>query len=505
MRLVGILSQSLGGFTCVRGFAPLGDLERASFADMSFQRNLITEQREAIVRFLSNRQYLFFPEIILSYNLKYDFALQGAVSGLNPLRNILDRKSFKSNVDPISFRSTKGILQQVTIDIPEKYLKDHKPFFRIDGNHRLSAVPEGAAFNNYNTPFCLILFEDTKEAEAYKRVIFHNINSKSIPLTSEENLRLILDDIDIFPDQVLIDEPFFGQHFLFARKLKDEVNLEVLTSIANSFKYEKENGEEISIKRTTLLKLFELLLQKEVITNLNLEINRVHSAVVSVNSIYQHFQQLRENQCYALFISFVYYELNTKIGDFREAFRSWVLSNHIYEIEEIEPLNFINVFDKILTARRRHIFVSMQFTEDTKTHHTAIQEAIDEVNRRHKLELKLKEIRIDELNKGYSYTISDEILELINNTGLLIADLTHSNKNVYHELGFLMGLNSGRGLHHENFILLIKNKTDGTTDKEIGFNIRDYQQIRFDSDLILKNRLIESLEVYYKLKTSDIE
>jgi len=351
----------------------------------------------------------------------------------------------------------------------------------------------------------LILFEDTKEAEKYKRVIFHNINSKSVPLTSEENLRLILDDADIFPDQLLIEEPFFGQHYYFARKLKDTINLDVLTSIANSFKFEKENGEEISIKRTTLLKLFELLLEKGVITNIESEINRVHGAIINVNGIYGHYQQLKDNQCYALFSAFVYYELNTKIGDYKEAFKNWVLSNHIYEIDEIEPLNFINVFDKILTARKRHIFVSMQFTEDTKTHHSAIQEAIDTVNTKHKLELMLKEIRIDELNKGYSYTISDEILELINNTGLLIADLTHSNKNVYHELGFLMGLNSGRQLKHENFILLIKNKTDGTTDREIGFNIRDYQQIRFDSDLVLKNKLIESLEIYYKLKTSDIE
>lgn len=38
----------------------------------------------------------------------------------------------------------------------------------------------------------------------------------------------------------------------------------------------------------------------------------------------------------------------------------------------------------------------------------------------------------------------DEFLELINECGLLIADLSPRNPNVYHELGFLMGLNEAR-------------------------------------------------------------
>lgn len=111
----------------------------------------------------------------------------------------------------------------------------------------------------------------------------------------------------------------------------------------------------------------------------------------------------------------------------------------MYELKEIEPQDLINVYDTILSARQRHIFVSMQFSTETEAHNKAIKQAVAEVNRDHKLNIKLKEIRIDELNKGYSYTISDEILELINNRGLLIADLTLSNKNVYRELGFLMG------------------------------------------------------------------
>lgn len=502
MRLEGILSESLGGFTCVRGFAPLGDLARSSEADLSYQRNLIEEQKEAIVNFLKDKNYLFFPEVIISYNLKYDFAK--GVSGVDPLRDIRERKYFKSNVDKFTIRSQKTGVHKVVIDIPEAWLKKNKPFFRIDGNHRLSAAPESADFNTYITPFCLILFPDTPQSEEYKRVIFHNINSKSVPLTSEENLRLILDEEAIFSDEKLKTNASFGTQYYFARKIKDQINLDVLTTISNSFKAWKDNGDEIFIKRTVLLKLFELLLSKGVITNADAEINRVQAAINNVNSIYQSHQVLQDCHSPALFIAFVYYELNRKDGDYRKSFKTWVLSNHIYNIEEITSIDLINVYDTILKARSRNVFLSMQFDQQSEEVKKAVEEAITEVNRRYNLDLKIKYIRIDEVNKGHAYTISDEILELINNTGLLIADLSTKNINVYHEVGFLMGLNRAKGFEQENFILLMKNLPD-RTDSSVGFNLRQWQQIRFDNGLELKDYIIESLEIYYKFKLPNHE
>lgn len=498
MRLEGILSESLGGFTCVRGFAPMGDLARSSEADLSYQRNLIAEQKEAIVNFLKDKEYLFFPEVILSYTLKYDFAR--GISGLDPLTDIRNRKPFKSNVDRFSVRSQKSGVHKVVIDIPETWLRDHKPFFRIDGNHRLSATPEEEAFNDYMTPFCLILFPDTPQSEEYKRVIFHNINSKSVPLTSEENLRLILDETTIFSNEKLKSNASFGPHFYFARMLKDRVDLDVLLAIANSFKVEKDSGEIVTIKRTVLLQLFHLLLNKGVIENDDKEINRVMQAINNVNTIYQQHTVLSDCSSPALFISFVYYELNQSHGDYRKSFKTWVLSNHIYTISEIAVNDLIVVYDTILGARSRNVFISMQFDTASQEVKQAIEEAISEVNRRHSLDLKIKHIRIDEVNKGHAYTISDEILELINNTGLLIADLSTRNINVYHEVGFLMGLNRAKGYEQENFILLMRNYAEGKTDSSVGFNLRHWQQLRFDNGLELKDALIESLEIYYRFK-----
>ena len=116
----------------------------------------------------------------------------------------------------------------------------------------------------------------------------------------------------------------------------------------------------------------------------------------------------------------------------------------------------------------------------------------------HHADLALMPIRIDRENKGHSYTIADEILKIMDGCGLLIADLTQSNKNVYHEIGFLMGLNQGRGDLHDNFILI----ADAThvKDNTIGFNLRAWQQIRYDDTLDLTRKLVDSLEQHFDLK-----
>lgn len=115
------------------------------------------------------------------------------------------------------------------------------------------------------------------------------------------------------------------------------------------------------------------------------------------------------------------------------------------------------------------------------------------------MDLALRPIRIDRVSKGHSYTIDSEILSVIDGSGLLIADLTQGNKNVYHEVGFMMGLNKGRGGEQNNFILIAdQSKLSG--DKDIGFNLRAWQQLRFPDTLELVKMLIDALEQFYRLK-----
>ncbi|MDD1620460.1 MAG: hypothetical protein LUQ11_03180 [Methylococcaceae bacterium] len=98
----------------------------------------------------------------------------------------------------------------------------------------------------------------------------------------------------------------------------------------------------------------------------------------------------------------------------------------------------------------------MWFNDTTKQNFEAITAAVEDLNKEYRQNIKLRPIRIDQFNTGFSYQINDEILRLINESGYLIADLSGGNKNIYHEIGFLMGLNQGQGLPHENFLLLHK-------------------------------------------------
>ena len=69
MILQGVLDRSLGNFTCLRGFAPLGELYKISEPDPSYQRDLIGHQQERMEKFLDDAEYLFFPEVILGASL----------------------------------------------------------------------------------------------------------------------------------------------------------------------------------------------------------------------------------------------------------------------------------------------------------------------------------------------------------------------------------------------------------------------------------------------------
>lgn len=73
--------------------------------------------------------------------------------------------------------------------------------------------------SNYLIPFCIIVFPDNVSMKDEK-IIFHNINSKAVPIRSERLLEgIIVDSKDelSFSDKELDDS--FGHEYLLARKV----------------------------------------------------------------------------------------------------------------------------------------------------------------------------------------------------------------------------------------------------------------------------------------------
>lgn len=537
MILSGILHTSLGGFWVIRGVAPLGELARCSRFDSAYQRNLIETHRSEIEQFLADRQFLFFPEVVLSASLNFDYAKARGKS-VQPLGDLFTGKGFTSNVDGLSVRIAKTKLPKglevvggnaaptlAFIDIPEEQLAEENGLrlFRIDGNHRLSAARDlkpGDATYQLDTPFCIVLHEDANEKQRFEKVVFHNINAKQIPLTSEENLRLILQTGDgaLFSDEDLLTKPSFGAAYWLARHLLPEFNAAFLSGLTKHF----EN------KHTLALSLAQFLIAKKAVADsaevaaLQPEVERVRKAMIEVNTCYSAAasQTLRDSACHGVLTAFVYFALKNE-GRQLPAFTRWIESNridrlspatttrglgyhyHLGRTQAVDAASLVDVFESVLSARRREVFVSMEFGFHTDAVYRAIEAAIAQVNKDHALQqadLALKPIRIDRENKGHSYTIADEILKIMDGCGLLIADLTQSNKNVYHEIGFLMGLNQGRGEQHDNFILIAD--AAKVKDTTIGFNLRAWQQIRFNDTLDLTRNLVGALEQHFRLRGS---
>ena len=526
----GILHTSLGNFTVIRGVAPLGDLARCSQFDLAYQRNLIETHKTEIERFLADREYLFFPEVILSASLKSDSDVYEG----SPVHDILYGTGFTSNVNglkvktfnrklPKALESVGGInaLRLAYIELPDNQLDNGLKLFRIDGNHRLSAAKNAKpGESNYvlPTPFCIVLHEDAYQAQRFEKVVFHNINAKQIPLTSEENLRLILETgkDSLFDDKALLESVNFGPAYYLARKLLDKINDHYLDAIEGPLK----NRRSLALALTQFLIGKDVINETKDIADLDSQVQRLLKAFQTINTIYQKRPKLAENACHGVMVAFLYFALHNE-GKQLYAFARWVTSNHIDHltpdttttglsyhshlgrIQAVDSTSLVSVFESILTARKREIFISMAFCEKTYETYKAIEETVQRINDKHKLDIRLREIRIDLFNKGHSYTISDEILELIEGSGLLIADLTFGNNNVYHEIGYLMGLNRGKGLEHNNFILIADKTRGDKLESDIGFNLKSWQQLRFENMRQLREDLTEYLEIYYQLRSDE--
>lgn len=512
----GLMDRSLGGFLCIRGYAPLGDIARVSHADMAYQRDLMREHSETVMRFLRHKQDLFFPEIVLSCVLDYRYE-KGARSDVRPLEDVLAGKPFRSNVNgiriavkPLKYKTAGDVRatvasQLATLNVPDDLLpnastndftrkelesRPKTPLFRIDGNHRLNAADMKQEFRDVLAPFCIILFGTGAEDKRTSKTIFHNINSKHIPLTREEIYKIVLDDSDLFLDATLKDSPSFGNHMLLARRTLPQLDSAAVPSLKGLL------GE----KRTMLVDLFQLLIAKKLLRTTAATAPTLEASLATVHTLYQQDSELTANRNPGLFQGFMYYALTDATDRRLGPFTQWVKGNHLAAMKTTDAHALIEIFDRVHTAKARTVFVSMQFGDDTDDTFESIKQSIEAVNTDLQPKIKIKPLRIDQLNKGHSYTITDAILTAIEDSGLLIADLTHANPNVYHEIGYMMGLNRGKGLKQENFILIANAKAKGNLDKSVGFNLRGVSQIRFNSFAALMKELTKRIKKYYGLE-----
>lgn len=469
MKLTGILDNSLNGQLCIRGFANIKELARVSEADYSYQRGLL--DRSDISDFLERQTYLFFPEVILSYKIKYAFVnsrnkmrkkQKNIDNSLDPepLKLIQEGKNYKCNllsdnteivVKKTTFRSGDDS-SVVTVEL---ILDDNinKPLHRIDGNHRLNAAEKSNSLkvDRMVVPFCILLgteyyneneqhipTEDEKVFDKATKVFFHNINTKTIPLTSEENLKVMIDDKINFSNDELID--IFGDSYpVLTRELISKVNPEVFTGISHVL-----NKNYRTFYNSIFSRMLNAGIEKSSCVGL------VLSSLQAINTLYANTASLQTNNSIGLLESLLWYHMlgNEQFVKYRE----WILSNHIFGVSrEVSADSFIELFDNIHKQTSYKVFVAVPYISFKRVneYNKLFKEVLSEISK--KIGFGLELIPIMRF-RGESQRIDQRLINCIKECDIFVGDLSTVNDNVIFEVGLAEGCGKK--------ILLIKAEED---------------------------------------------
>ena len=435
MKLTGIIDRSLGQI-CLRGFAPIKELARISIADYTYQRNLLDKQQARISNFIDNELFLFFPEVILCFRIKSNIEQKRQMKSLQSIelgKNITTQDGKIS----IKFIKNKTDLKLAELNIDDTFLNNlisngNYLFHRIDGNHRLSASEEteSSFVNDLKIPYCIIIGEDfyengkkieehSKEFDKAVQVYFHNINTKVIPLTSEENLKGIVNNKDRFSDEEL--SKIINTDGTFLRNL--------LTEVKDYSTYPKLKKIIIEYEKTFSVILTNLLKDKINISDTEL----IRNILSESNTLLSKFS-LKYN-CEIL-LALIYFLFTKKNG---ERFLNWAKINRLDAIDNISAENIINLYEES-SKREINVFVAMPyFSEDiVESHNKIYTRAIEKIKNDYDININLYEIMTYE---GASVNIINDIFEKIKNCQIFIANITNNNPNVTYEMGWARALN----------------------------------------------------------------
>lgn len=475
--ITGIIEYCYGGIPVVRGYCSYKTLIKHSKAHNAYQRTAEDKHVAEIKEFISKASYKFMPEVVLSYDYKGVFRsrtfqqLQEENQYITPIQHLIDaqKSTFLNDVDQfVTLKrvscSTKGF-KIIQFEFEEPHL-DEIIFNRLDGNHRLQAL-ESIEGNDFQIPFCIILLNGNNnpslnEREKTEMEIFHNINSKAKPLTPLEQYRGLF---NLFSVSELES---YGKEFSLTRAYLTKYNNLSFSNIS-TFLTDREDIVLFCIK---------FLLERGICINED-DIAEIFSKLE--HTYFADFSLIRNCKSRFALVPYVFYCLegdkqkNAKLS----AYNTWFIKNRLYDVKDIDPTSLIDVFNSIYDIRKKQVFVAMPFRPDLDFVFDAICETVEKINHENGTDL-LKPIRIDKQIVGFSYDIVNEILESIQNAGLLIADLTDQNANVYYEVGYAQGLINAKLGNTAEVLYLISNPDNPNEPfASAKFDVQHYKMIPY--------------------------
>lgn len=499
-QIYGNFEYCYDGIPVIRGYCSYKTLIEFSRPHPAYQRDADQAHVDEIREFVKENDYKFMPEVILSYDCtgmymdNHDWMSAGFNSPFQYLTDTkypgtLKVKDYRKGVEfqRIKMDSVSNTIR-LNIGYGNTIFDTHSIFNRIDGNHRLEAL-ENANIKDFQIPYCIILLSSSgdpklRDREKIEMQIFHNINSKVKPLTAIEQYKGLFElfsvsELEKYGKEFSITKAFLTKH----KELR-------FSNIVN-FMVDRED---------IILSCVKFFLDKD-ITVTEDDIADILSKLE--HTYFYEYESIRNCKSKLAIVPYVFYcyegdkQKNAKLS----AYNEWFIKNKLYNVIDFDPSSMIDVFNSIYEIRKKQIFVAMPFKEELEFVFETIKNTIDKINRENNLELP-DPIRIDKQIVGFSYDIVEEILLNIQNAGLLIADLTEQNANVYYEAGYAMGLLKAKMGDTAEILYLISNPEDPDKPFENSkFDVQHYKMIPYknvgNGPAKLKADLEEEFKAFY--------
>jgi len=438
MKLNGMLSKIMDNYLCLRGIASIKSLSQISEINPDIQRDLLEEHKDEMKDFLERGEYAFFPEVVLSMKM----GLPGESEDFNNLAAAVDSadKGFNLKVGKvkINFKPDENKLiddrrqlkvAQISFDENDIRLS------RIDGNHRLSAA--NYLTNDILIPFCLIIFPNAEEAINNSRAIFHNINSKQIPLKLEQNIKIIIESADVFSDSILEKSQPFGLHYKFTRELlcgNDKIDFGCFPHIKKLVS---------SNKYSFFTDLFRYLLKEGLISN-DTAVDDVKNELVNVENAINESSIVISSNNSSIVGALAYYKLSDL--DKYNRFIKWVAKNHISDAKNVGIDDIISIFDKVYDNIPKKVFLARWYPASTDENYQKAQHRLNALKSVvESLNLELVDLGTQE---GGTFDIRSVMYNEIKECDIFIADLTGCRHNVMVEVGYALRSDKERMLFY---------------------------------------------------------
>ena len=480
MKLTGIIENVFRGITIFRGYATLRTLAKLS-ASTSYQRDKDIDRIESIKEFIETSSYVFFPELILGWQL----------DNLEAIRKIKEEENTSSitlsngiKIKKAKFRfkalaaGEEPKTKVVTIEIPDTFAD--VIFNRIDGNHRLSVIDMikeetgtyDEAICNQIVPFCLIIQNKSNDANKYESAYFYLINSKAKALTTEENLKAI----------------FKSDHFTNNEKKE-------LLSIDNYLVVEAigKCAEELAKRNLRVINETFNGCVYSLSYNICREIEHPNvDTIVSACSYINDEYYLDTIPNYTSSYVFTLIKVRAVYRSQYEHFKIWCNTHHLEDKKGISPKTIWTMFDTMINAELK-VFIAMPYfkkadntpDEDLMNDYRDIyKRCFESITAETGKPIHMFPIMNDE---GLSEDIIDNIMDEIERCNIFIADITENNPNVLYELGRAQAL--------KKHYIIVKSSREEIISSDIR-NIRYYQYTDNSKSTTLFNKVKQNIIAY---------